>query len=320
MKIGLDVMGGDYAPQATIEGAILCFNELSDSERIVLIGDKNIIIKELEIKEFDPQSFDIIDARDVIGMGEHPIRSYSQKPNSSIAVGLRLLKEKQIDAFSSAGNSGAVLVASIYSVNTIQGIIRPCTSTVVPQEKGGVCILLDIGTNPDTKPDVMYQFAILGSLYVKYLYNIENPKIGLLNIGTEEEKGNLLCQATFQLMKGSKDFNFIGNVEGRDLFNEKADVIVCDGFTGNIVLKQTEAIYRLMVKRNLIDDYFSRFNYENHGGSPILGINSTVIIGHGISNKKAIKNMILLSKKIYQSNLSGKIHSAIEKYSQNNSK
>ena len=178
--------------------------------------------------------------------------------------------------------------------------------------------MLDIGTNPDVKPDVLYQFAILGSIYSKFVLNVKNPKVGLLNIGEEEEKGNLLCQSAFRLMKGSNNFNFYGNIEGRDLFRDKADVIVCDGFTGNIVLKQIEAMYRLMVKRNLVDDFFDKFNYENYGGSPILGVNSSVVIGHGISNARAIKNMIFLSKEIHEAKLTQKIKRAMSKYIQSN--
>jgi phosphate acyltransferase len=311
MRIGLDVMGGDFAPLATIEGAILAQKELSPADRIILIGPAPKIKEMLQERNVDPGAFDVVHAPDTIGMGEHPTKALIRKPESSIGVGFHLLKHKKIDAFSSAGNSGAMLVGSIFSVNTIQGIIRPCTSAIFPQENGGVNIMIDIGTNPDAKPDMMYQFAVLGSIYAKYVHQIKNPRIGLLNIGEEEEKGNINCQSTFHLMKESKDFNFIGNIEGRDLFRNRADVIVCDGYTGNIVLKTVESIYRIMHKRDLVDDYFSRFNYENYGGTPILGINGTVIMGHGISNDLAIKNMLLLSKSVFQARLSTKIKSAL---------
>nr|NQU92129.1 phosphate acyltransferase [Bacteroidota bacterium] len=258
--------------------------------------------------------FQIIHAAQVVGMGEKPLKAISLKPESSISIGFRLLKSKQINSFASAGNSGAMMVGSMYSVGSIPGMIRPATAGIIPQEKGGNSIILDIGTNPDTKPDVMYQFAMLGSMYAKYVLGIKNPRIGLLNIGEEEGKGNLLCQSSYQMMKDSKDFNFFGNIESRDLFKSKVDVIVCDGFTGNIVIKQIEAMYSLMQKRNLLDDYFSRFNYECLGGSPILGVNSAVVIGHGISNPIAIKNMILFSKQIYEAKLVGKIKRALHKY------
>lgn len=316
MKIGLDIMGGDFAPDATIAGAILAQKEISKSDTIVLFGDKQVIISKLKESNADVNDFEIIHAPEIIGMNEKPIKAFTQKPNSSISVGFKLLKAKKIDAFSSAGNTGAVLVGAIYSVNTIQGVIRPSISGLIPKENGGLTLLLDIGANPDSKPDVLYQFAVLGSIYAKHVMGIDNPKVGLLNIGEEDEKGNLQCQATYQLMKDTDDFNFVGNVESRELFNDNVDIIVCDGFVGNIILKQIEAMYSLLEKRNLTDDYFKRFNYENYGGSPILGINASVVIGHGISNAIAIKNMLLLSREIAVSKLSQKIKIAMTKYAQ----
>lgn len=317
MKIGLDVMGGDNAPKATIQGACLALNEISPSDQIVLIGPEEVIRTELGNAGVDPGKFTIVHAPEVIGMGEHPTRAISQKQKSSIAVGFYLLKNRQIDSFSSAGNSGAMVVGSMYSVNTIQGIIRPCTSAVVPKENGNISILLDVGTITDTKADIMYQFGILGSVYAENIYKIKNPRVALLNLGTEEEKGNLLCQNSYALMKGSKDFNFIGNVEGRDILKDKADVIVCDGYTGNVVLKLMESVYRLLVKRGVKDEYISRMNYENYGGTPLLGINSNVIVGHGISNDIAIKNMLLLSKEVFEVELTTKIQTALQKFSLN---
>ena len=318
MKVGLDVMGGDLAPKATIKGAILAQKELPPEDRIVLIGDESIIRATLLEFGARPDDFEIVHASEVIGMGEHPTKAFLRKPDSSISVGYNLLKHKKIDAFASAGSSGAMLVGSIFSVNTIQGIIRPCTSALLPQEAGGISILLDVGTNPDAKPDVMYQFALIGSIYAQSVHHIKNPRVALLNIGEEEEKGNLLSQSAHMLMKGSKDFNFIGNLEGRDLLRNKADVIVCEGFTGNIILKNIEAMYRIMLKRGLGDEYFDRFNYENYGGIPILGINSTVIVGHGISNEKAIKNMILEARSVHKAHLAHKIRLALMKFSNEN--
>lgn len=314
MKVGLDVMGGDQAPKATIGGAILAHKELSLEDRIVLVGDESIIRATLLEFGASPDDFEIVHASEVIGMGEHPTKAFLRKTESSIHVGYNLLKHKKIDAFASAGSSGAMLVGSIFSVNTIQGIIRPCTSAILPQEAGGISILLDVGTNPDAKPDVMYQFALIGSIYAQSVHHIKNPRVALLNIGEEEEKGNLLSQSAYMLMKGSKDFNFIGNLEGRDLLRNKADVIVCEGFTGNIVLKNLEAMYRIMLKHGLRDEYFDRFNYENFGGTPILGINSTVIVGHGISNEKAIKNMILEARSVHKAHLAHKIKLALVQF------
>jgi glycerol-3-phosphate acyltransferase PlsX len=311
-------MGGDFAPKATIEGALLALNEIAPSDRIVLTGPEDVIREEIINAGGRVEDFDIVDAPDVIGMSEQPTRAIVQKPDSSISRGFQLLKMGKIDAFSSAGNSGAMVVGAIYSVNTIQGIIRPCSSVIVPKENGSISILIDVGTITDTKPDVMYQFGILGSIYARNIYKIDNPRVGLLNIGHEEEKGNLLCQSSFALMKDSKDFNFIGNIEGRDIFKDKADVIVTDGFTGNVVLKLMESVYRMLVKRNLRDEYIDRMNYENYGGTPLLGINSSVIVGHGISNGKAIKNMILLSKDVHAAELSKKIQLALQNISLNN--
>lgn len=312
MKIGIDIMGGDFAPDATVSGAILAFQELPSTVRLVLIGDKEQIISSLAKKGVDSNNFDLVHASQVISMGEHPTKAFTQKPNSSISIGFHLLKEGVIDGFASNGNTGAMLVGSMFSVKTIPGVIRPCITSLLPKENGGVGLILDVGINADCKPDVLYQFAILGSLFAEHVYGIKNPKVGLLNIGEEPEKGNLISQATHGLMKDTKDFNFIGNVEGRDIFNDMADVIVCDGFTGNVVLKQAEALYSMIKKRGLSDAYFDRFNYENYGGTPVLGINSTVMIGHGISNATAVKNMLLLTKDIVEAKLSNKIKQAFQ--------
>jgi phosphate acyltransferase len=316
MKIGLDVMGGDYAPDSIIKGAVLAQKELPETDRIALIGNQEIIIQKLNELNANTADFDIFHASQVIEMGEQPTRAFTQKPDSSIAKGFKLLKQGIIDPFASAGNTGAMLVGSVYSVNVVQGIIRPATTSVLPKESGKVGVLIDVGTNPDSKPDVLYQFGLLGSIYSEFVFGTENPKVALLNIGEEEEKGNLLSQSAFRLMKDNPDYNFIGNVESRDLFNDKADVIVCDGFTGNIVLKQAECMYRLIRKRGIQDEFFDRMNYENYGGTPILGINGTVIIGHGISNDIAIKNMVLLSKNVHDAKLSEKINTILSKYTQ----
>jgi phosphate acyltransferase len=310
MKIGIDILGGDYAPEATLSGAILAHGVLPASISLVLIGDEQQIRAACHQQNFDPAQFEIVHASEVIGMGEHPVKAFSQKPNSTISTGFRLLKEGKIDAFASCGNTGAMLVGSMYTVKSIPGVIRPCITTVLPKEEGGFNLMLDVGSNADCKPDVLYQFGILGKLYAENVFNIENPKVGLLNIGEEAEKGNLITQATHTLMKDSRDFNFIGNVEGRDIFSNKADVIVCEGFTGNVVLKAAEAFYTAFKRRQIKDPYLDRFNYEIYGGTPILGINSTVMIGHGISSPEAIKNMILLTRDVVNARLPEKIKQA----------
>ncbi|POY35854.1 phosphate acyltransferase PlsX [Solitalea longa] len=312
MRIGLDVMGGDYAPKAAVLGAIETYTTLPADQKLVLIGDSNQVKTICTEVGFDVNNFELVHTDEVIGMGEHPTKAIVKKPNSSIAVGFGLLKEGKIDAFSSAGNTGAMLVGSMFSVKAIPGVIRPCMPTIVPKLHGGVGIILDVGANADCKPDVLLQFGILGKLLAENIYEVNNPKVGLMNIGEEEEKGNLLSLATYPLMKDTEMFNFIGNIEGRDLFNDKADVIVCDGFTGNIILKLAESFYVLTRKKGLKDEFFDRFNYEQYGGSPILGVNAPVVIGHGISSPEAIKNMLLLSRDLITSGLIDKIKQAFQ--------
>jgi glycerol-3-phosphate acyltransferase PlsX len=310
MKIGIDILGGDFAPDVNISGAILAKQELPNDVRLVLIGDRDQISGGLSSFGEKLEDYDIVHAPDVITMHDHPTRAIPQKPNSSIAVGFDLLSKKEIHAFASTGNTGAMLVGSIYKINTIPGIIRPCITSTLPQIDGSKSILLDVGSNADCKADVLYQFAVLGSLYSKNVYGIESPRVALLNIGEEETKGNLLTIATHKLMSESDEINFTGNIEGRDLFHGKADVIVCDGFTGNIVLKEAEGIYSLMKMRGIHDEYFERFNYENYGGTPILGVKGNVIIGHGISNSTAVKNMILHAHEVAKSGLALRVNEA----------
>lgn len=191
MRIGLDVMGGDFAPVATIDGAILAAKELSKNDKIVLIGHESTIRSLLSERGCEAYVFDIVHAPDVIEMGEHPTKAMARKPASSISVGFQMLKHKKLDSFASAGNSGAMLVGSIYNVNTIPGIVRPLSSAIIPQEDGGYSLLVDVGTNPDAKPDVFYQFGLIGSIYVQNVYRVKNPRVALLNIGHEEEKATL---------------------------------------------------------------------------------------------------------------------------------
>lgn len=310
MKVGIDVLGGDFAPDANIAGAVLARKELSKDVTIVLIGDQDLILSGLSSLNEDAANYEIVHAPDVITMHDHPTRAIPQKPNSSIAVGFDLLASGEIQAFASTGNTGAMLVGAMYKINTVPGVIRPCITSTLPAVDGSKSLILDVGSNADCKPDVLYQFAILGSLYSKNVYGKENPRVALLNIGEEESKGNLLTQTAHKLMSGSDDFNFIGNIEGRDLFTGKADVVVCDGFTGNVVLKQAEGMYAMLKKRGVKDEYLDRFNYENYGGTPILGVKGNVVIGHGISNDIAVKNMILHSFEVANSGLATKINEA----------
>ncbi|MBD00916.1 MAG: phosphate acyltransferase PlsX [Crocinitomicaceae bacterium] len=310
MKIGLDIMGGDNSPDATLNGAYQASKELGKDETIVLVGDEGLAKDWFKSNNLDFSVFEFIHADEVISMNEHATKALRKKPNNSISVGFNALKNKELDVFSSAGNSGAMLVGSMFSIGPIRGVIRPSITSVLPKKNGGVGLILDVGVNADCKPDVLFQFAILGSLFAENVYNIKKPKVGLLNIGEEKGKGNLLTQSTYRLLEDNDDINFVGNVEGRDLFNDKADVVVCDGFTGNVVLKLAESFYSLINQKNIKDDYFNRFNYEIYGGTPVLGVDGNVLIGHGISNKNAIKNMILLGKDLINSKLNSKIKKA----------
>ncbi len=310
MKIGLDIMGGDYAPKATVLGAIEARKSLSPEQTLVLIGDEGVAKEILQQNNVSADLFEFVHTTEVIGMGEHPTKAIVQKPDASISVGFKMLKEGQIAAFASAGNTGAMLVGGMFSVKTIPGVVRPAMTTIVPKLKGGLGILLDVGANADCKPDNLLQFGVLGSLLAESVYGIENPRVALMNIGEEEEKGNMLYQATYPVMKDTNMFNFVGNIEGRDLFGDQFDIAVCDGFTGNVILKLAESFYVITLKKGLKDEFFDRFNYEQYGGSPILGLNAPVVVGHGISSPEAIKNMVLLSKNMVESNLIDKIKQA----------
>jgi glycerol-3-phosphate acyltransferase PlsX len=311
MKIGIDVMGGDFAPEQTIKGVVeaLSTPDLSDVQ-LTLIGDESVIKEQLGDTDLTNR-VEIVHASEVIGMAEHPTRAISQKRNSSINVGLKMLAEGGLDGFAGAGNTGAMMVGALYTVKAIDGILRPSLTTLVPKIDGTNGLMLDVGANADVKPDVMVQFAILGSLYAQHVLGIENPRVGLLSIGEEKEKGNLLNQAVYPMLEDTRSINFIGNVEGRDLFSDKTDVIVCDGFTGNIVLKTCEGFFYKLKKRGINDEFLDRFNFESYGGTAILGVNKPVIIGHGISRANTFVNMIRLTKQVVLSNLIQKIRASL---------
>ncbi len=311
MKIGIDVMGGDFAPNETLKGVISALSEpdLSDVQ-LTLIGDKAIIETQLEASDV-ANRVEIVHADETIGMAEHPTRAISQKRNSSINIGLKLLAEGQIDGFAGAGNTGAMMVGALYTVKAIDGILRPSLTSLVPKIDGSNGLILDVGANADVKPDVMGQFGILGSLYAQHVLGIDNPRVGLLSIGEEKEKGNMLNQAVYPILENTRGINFIGNIEGRDLFSDTADVIVCDGFTGNIVLKTCEGFFYKLKKRGIKDDFLDRFNFESYGGTAILGVNKPIIIGHGISKANTFVNMIRLTKQVVLSNLIQKIKASL---------
>jgi glycerol-3-phosphate acyltransferase PlsX len=312
MRIGLDVMGGDYAPEAIIEGAVDSLSHLSPDDRLVLIGDKSSILRKMEEMKTDPGRIDIIHTTQVIEMGDVPSRAYSQKQDSSIAVGYRMLNNNKIDGFCSAGNTGAMLVGASYTVNVIPGVIRPALALIVPTTDNRHTVMLDVGLNPDSKPDVLLQYAILGSIFAKYVLEIKNPGIKLLNIGEEESKGTPAVKTAYEMMKENPTHNFQGNIEANYLFRETMpDVMVCDGFVGNVILKQTEAFHHICKSKNIKDPYLDSLDFENIGGTPIVGINANVVIGHGVSRRKAIMNMILQTWAVVHANLAQKIKDAI---------
>jgi glycerol-3-phosphate acyltransferase PlsX len=312
MKIGLDIMGGDHAPEATTRGAILARKEMPPDAEVVLLGDKEAIERICREENFDPGNFLVVPTTEVIGMGDHPVKAFSIKRNSSMGVGFQMLASGQLDGFCSAGNTGAMMAGAMFTIKSIPGIIRPCIGVSIPKGENEYTLLLDVGLNPDARPDVMYQYAIMGSFYSKHVHGATNPKVGLLNIGEEEEKGNLTTKATYQLMKDSTDFNFIGNVEGNELFADKADVVVCEGFVGNVVLKLAESVHYLSQKLKVSNPFFEQYNYENFGGIPIIGIGMPVLIGHGKSTPLAIKNMLLKNRELVQSGLITKLKQAFE--------
>jgi phosphate acyltransferase len=309
MIIAVDAMGGDFAPKSVVEGAVEALGLISSTDFLILIGNEAKILSELGGINNHPQ-LKIIDAQEVIEMGEHPTKALSQKPNSSISLGFKMLKNHEIDVFCSAGNTGAMMVGSMFSVKVIEGIQRPAIVGFAPKVNGGKVVILDIGANADCKPEMLEQFAELGSIYATATQGIEKPRVALMNIGEEEQKGTLVIQAAYQLLKDNHQINFVGNVEGKDLFLDKADVIVCDGFTGNVILKLGESMYEVLAKQGITNDFLKQANYEETGGSPIIGINENVIIGHGASTPKAIKNMILLAQKVVSSEVTNKIKAA----------
>jgi len=304
MRIALDAMGGDFAPEANVKGAMLAAKQLEEDYEILLIGKEDILTSLLNEYGYTGSSIKVVNATQVIEMGEHPTKALTQKPDSSIAVGYGLLKAGKAHAFCSAGNTGAMLVGAMFSVKAVEGILRPSIGGLVPKLSGGFGIMLDVGANADCKPEVLEQFGEIGSIYAKYVLDIENPKVGLMNLGEEEGKGTVNTQAAHQRLKANPKINFIGNIEGRDMFNDKADVIVCDGYTGNIILKMAESIYDILHEKNMHDPFFDKFNYEAVGGSPILGINGNAVIGHGVSTPLAICNMVLQAQKMAASDLS----------------
>lgn len=310
MNIGIDMMGGDFAPHEAVKGLSLFLSDTTRPVTLYLFGDAPVVEPLLQQYAITTASCHLVHAPQVIGMHEHPTKALKEKRQSSIALGFNYLAGGRIDAFISAGNTGAMMVGALFSIKVINGVIRPTISTVVPKDNGSVGLLLDVGLNADCKPENLNQFAVLGSLYARHILGIDRPRTGLINIGEEEGKGNLLVQAAYPLLKENKQINFIGNIEGRDILTDSADVMVCEGFTGNIILKLAESLYDITQRKQIDHAYFQQFNFENYGGTPVLGVSCPVVIGHGISHAKAFMNMIHVAVRMLDTDLLGKMRDA----------
>ena len=313
IKIGVDAMGGDFAPEAAVKGAVMALDAVGTDSRIVLFGDEERIRAVLAAEGCPAERFDIVATTEVIEMGDHPAKAFQTKTDSSITVGFVHLAKGAVQGFASAGSTGAMMVGSMYAVKPIDGVIRPTISSVVPTVAGRPALLLDVGLNVDVKPEVLVQYGLIGSIYAESVLGIENPRVALLNIGEEPTKGNAQTKATYEAMKADGKFNFVGNVEGSHIFSGKvADVIVCDGFVGNTVLKMAEGLYRINRAMGADNPFWNAMHYEHVGGTPVLGVGATVIIGHGSSTPLAIKNMILSTERSIKADFPAKLQRAFK--------
>jgi glycerol-3-phosphate acyltransferase PlsX len=301
------MMGGDFAPLEAVKGVRTYLSESSKPAMLLLCGDEAVINPLLQEYKIPSEKVKVVHAPQVIDMHEHPTKALKEKQQSSIAIGFHLLATGKAGALISAGNTGAMLVGAMYSIKVIEGVQRPTLPSIIPKDNGQSGLLLDVGLNADCKPEHLNQFAILGSLYAQYILDIDNPRVALLNIGEEEGKGNILAQAAYPLLKENKQINFTGNVEGRDIMTNKADVMVCEGFTGNVILKMAESIYEITHAKDIQHEFLDRFNFELYGGTPVLGVAKPVIIGHGISHGIAFANMIRLAQKMIEADLMEKM-------------
>lgn len=292
LRIGVDAMGGDYAPEAVVKGVVEALPLLDATTRVVLFGDKEAIERCLKAEDYEGERVEIVATTEVITMHDHPAKAFQSKPDSSIRKGFEYLKAGKIDGIASAGSTGAMMAGAMFTVGTTEGVIRPAVSAAIANVRGGYTLLLDVGLNVDCKPEVLHQYGIMGSIYAKDLWGLEAPRVGLLNIGEEESKGNAAAKAAYQMLAQEKDINFVGNIEGKEFYLGKADVIVCDGFMGNVLLKLSESLRYIAKARKIDDEFLDNLNYEIKGGTPALGVNDVVIVGHGSSTVLALRNMV----------------------------
>jgi glycerol-3-phosphate acyltransferase PlsX len=331
LRIAIDAMGGDFAPVNEVNGAIQVFETHPNAEKleIVLVGDETKIKEQLAKVDHSKLKFSIVHAEEVVSMDDEPTIAVKKKKNSSLYKGMELLQQGKVDAFVSAGNTGAVLATATVLLGRIKGVSRPTIGTFFPSQTDIPTFVMDVGANIDSKPRFLYEFAVMGNIHVKNLMGVENPKIGLLNIGEETSKGTEVVQETYKLLSQS-NLNFIGNVEGRDVLKGTAHVIVCDGFTGNIILKFAESfvgflksnvmeygkkgIINLMllgIVKPVLKKILMQFDYQEYGGVPLLGVDGVVIIGHGKSTPKAIKHMLFRAMEMVTKDINGKIEEAL---------
>jgi glycerol-3-phosphate acyltransferase PlsX len=330
-RIVVDAMGGDFAPANAVLGAVEAFNE-SKSFDLFLVGKEKKIIEVLSSSNLSFSKDFILNADEVIEMGDSPASSLKSKPNSSIVIGAKFVRDKKADAFVSAGNTGAMMAASTLIIGRIAGLGRPTIGAEMPSING-ICYLYDVGASKDSKPNHLFEYAIMGTIFAKEMGGISNPKVGVLSMGEEEGKGNEVTEAAAKLLKESK-LNFIGNVEGRDILAGNVDVVVCDGYVGNIILKFGESVPKLLkhllkktaeksffdklligLSKNALKKSLKSLDYQEYGGVPLLGINGISIIGHGSSSVRAIKNMVLRANEMHQKQLVKKMTNAISEYS-----
>lgn len=321
-------MGGDFAPQNVVAGALDALRETNNRFELLLIGPEELMRKHIASTSGNNLAYHLVNATQVIDMHDGPTAALKQKKDSTIAVGMALHKDQKVHAFVSAGNTGAVMSASTLVLGRIEGVGRPTIGAFFPTEKG-VCLIVDAGANVDCKARHLFEFGVMGSIYAREMLHFEKPSVGLLNIGEEETKGTDVIREAHGLLKSSK-LNFIGNVEGRDLLQGKADVVVCDGFVGNVLLKFAESVpafFKSQIRKAIGSSFYGRLaglfvrstlrsamkgmDYEEHGGVPVLGVNGVSIIGHGKSTPKAIKNMILKAEEMARRNINGQIQEAI---------
>lgn len=335
LRIGIDAMGGDFAPEVVVEGAKMALKRIKGDSRIVLFGDEKRIKELLHKHKCNSDKIEIVATTEVVEMGDHPARAFVSKKDSSMVVGFNHLAEGKIDGFASAGSTGAMMVGCTTIIGMIKGVIRPVISTFMPIVKNKQGLILDVGLNVDAKPEVLAQYGLLGSIFAEAVLKIENPRVALLNIGEEEGKGNAQAKATYDLLKQMNNINFVGNVESSYIFTGRTcDVVVTDGFVGNVILKMAEAMYRinkrlrptrpwlLQLLRPVLEplceklyyheNFWNAINYENIGGTIVIGVNKPVIIGHGGSSAKAISSMIVAMERNIESGVCDKIREALK--------